>query len=98
MKMVLYSKPRTVFRFQSRPYLLKIYPRLRPLKLKARFGELIELAVDDVPLSIDNFLEFLWAADPHLGIILLSLKLKLNVQDGDHWIFKLLWLLLETGV
>ena len=64
----------------------------------ARSGELIELRVDDVPLSIDDLLEFLWAVDPDLSIILLSLKLELHVQDGDHWILELLWLLLETGV
>lgn len=48
---------------------------LRQDDLGAGGGELIELIVNDIPLSINNLLEFLGTIDPDLGIVLFGLQL-----------------------
>ena len=66
--------------------------------LSSRFDNLIELLVDNVPLGINDLLEIVWVLDPDLGVVLLSLELKLKLKNGDLWVLETFWLLLESSI
>lgn len=58
----------------------------------------LELLVDDLPLGVDNGLVLGNLLDAHLGVVLLGLELKLDVEAADLGVLERLGLLLETGV
>ena len=66
--------------------------------LGARSNHLVQLFVDNVPLGIHYLLEVLWIVDTNLSIVLLSLELKLHIQDGDLGVVEELWSLFETSI
>lgn len=66
--------------------------------LSSRFDDLIELLVNNVPLGINDLLEIVWVVDPDLGVVLLSLELKLKLKNGDLWVLERFWLLLESSI
>ena len=59
---------------------------------------LVELLIDNVPLSIDNLLEIIWVIDSDFSVVLLSLQLELDVENGNLWVHEALRGLLETGI
>jgi hypothetical protein len=60
--------------------------------------DLIELLIDQFPLSIDDLLEVVGILEADLGVLSLRLELKLDVEEDDLRVLELLWLLLEARV
>lgn len=58
----------------------------------------LQLVVDDLPLGIDDGLVLRHMLDAHLGVVLLTLQLQLDVQADNLGVLEVLGLLLETGV
>jgi len=71
---------------------------VREDNLGSGVGDFVKLVVDDVPLSINNLLEIIGVVNSNLSVVLLSLELELDVEEGDLRVFEALGLLLETGI
>jgi len=72
--------------------------KVRKNDLGSRFDDLIELLVNNVPFGINDLLEIIWVFDPDLGVVLLSLELKLKLKNGDLWVLETFWLLLKSSI
>ena len=64
----------------------------------ARCDHLVQLVVDNFPLSVNNFLEIFRLVQPNLCVVLLSLQFEFNVEAQNLGVLETLGLLLETGV